>query len=101
MPFCPLVAFNLLTGLKMLSRAVSLFRTRCIEGIEADEERCRHWLEESLCLATALVPYIGYEKAAELSRKAASEGKTIREVALAGGPLYGRRNWTPSLPRPR
>lgn len=85
--FLPLVAFNLITSLKMLTRAAVLFRTRCIEGIEADVERCRRWLEESLCLATALVPYIGYERAAELVRKAAEEGKTIRQTVLEEGVL--------------
>jgi aspartate ammonia-lyase len=83
--FLPLVAFNLLNALKMLKEAAFLFRTRCIEGIEADEGRCRQWLEESRCLVTALAPYIGYEKAADLSRKAAAEGKTVREVAVESG----------------
>ncbi len=83
--FLPLVAFNLLTGLKMLTRATFLFRTRCVEGIEADEARCRRWLEESRCLATALVGYIGYEKAAELSRRATAEGTTIRQAAIESG----------------
>ncbi len=83
--FLPLVAFNLLTSLKLLCRAIFLFRTRCIEQIEADAERCLRWLEDSLCLATVLVPYVGYEKAAELSRQAALEGKTIREKAVETG----------------
>ncbi len=83
--FLPLIAFNLLTGLRMLCRCVSLFRTRCVELIEADAERCRRWLEESLGLATVLVPYIGYERAAELSRQAATEGTTIREAAVRAG----------------
>ena len=83
--FLPLVAFNLLTGLKMLAHAAFLFRTLCIDGIEADEERCRRWLEESLCLATALTPYIGYERAAILSKEAEAAGKTIRQAALDAG----------------
>jgi aspartate ammonia-lyase len=83
--FLPLVTFNLINGLKMLRKAALILRTRCIEGIEADRERCAWWLEKSLCLATALAPYVGYEAAADLSRKAAAEGKTIREVALEKG----------------
>jgi aspartate ammonia-lyase len=83
--FLPLIAFNLLTELRMLNRSALLFRTRCIEGIRADEERCRRWLEESLCLATVLVPYLGYKGAAELSRQASHEGKTVREKALESG----------------
>lgn len=83
--FLPLITFNLLWGLKLLTNSAMLFRTRCIEGIQANKERCRKWLEESLCLATALAPYIGHEKAAELAGKAASEGKTVRETAEEQG----------------
>ena len=83
--FLPLVTFNLINALKLLINAVTIFRTHCIEGIEANTERCRQWLEESLCLTTALAPYIGHDRAAELSEKAASEGKTIREAAIADG----------------
>ena len=85
--FLPLVAFNLLSALRLLTNAVATFRTHCVEGIQANEEACRYWLERSLCLVTALVPYIGYEKAAELSRKAEEEKKTIREVAMESGLL--------------
>jgi aspartate ammonia-lyase len=80
--FLPLITFNLLTGLSLLTNAATLFRTHCVEGITADEAQCRHWLEESLCLATALVPYIGYERVAELSKRAQQEGTTIRQAAL-------------------
>ena len=83
--FLPLIAFNLLNGLKMLCRTASLFRSRCIEGIEADEEQCRRWLEGSLCLATALAPYVGYERAANLAQRAATEGKTIAQAAVEAG----------------
>lgn len=83
--FLPLVTFNLINALKLLINAVTIFRTHCIEGIVANSERCRQWLEESLCLTTVLVPYIGYDRAAELSEKAASEGKTIREAAIEDG----------------
>jgi len=83
--FLPLVAFNLLTSLKLLTEAVTVFRTRCVEGIEANPLRCRRWLEESRCLATALAPYIGHDSAAELSRAAADQGKSIAEVAVERG----------------
>ena len=84
-PFLPLIAFNLLTGLRLLVNTVTVFRTNCVEGITADAGRCSKWLEESLCLGTALAPYIGHDKAAELSRIAASTGKTIREAAIESG----------------
>ena len=83
--FIPLIAFNLLTGLKIMINAVSIFRTELVDGITADEERCRQWLEDSLCLATALAPYVGHEKAAGIMRTARSEGKTIAEVAVEKG----------------
>jgi aspartate ammonia-lyase len=85
--FLPLIAFNLLSSLTMLANAASLLRVRCVEGIEADVDRCRRWLEESLCLATALVPYLGYDGAAELSRLAAQQGKTVREMAVETGQM--------------
>lgn len=83
--FLPLVTFNLITELKLLINATALFRTYCIEGIEANIEHCERWLEESRCLATALAPYIGHEKAGEISRQAKQDGKTIREVVLSRG----------------
>jgi len=83
--FLPLIAFNLLTELKLLKNAVSIFRTHLVEGVEADEKRCRQWLEESLCLATALAPYVGHEKAGEISKAARAGGKTIAEAAVETG----------------
>ncbi len=81
-PFLPSITFNLLHGITMMTRGTVLFRTHCIDGIEANRETCAQWLEKSLCLATALTPYTGHEKAAEISRKARETGKTIRDVAL-------------------
>jgi len=83
--FLPLITYNLLWGLKLLNNCVTLFRTHCVEGIQANPERCNSWLEKSLCLATSLVPYIGYDKAAELSREAAAHGTTIQQIALQKG----------------
>jgi len=83
--FLPLITFNLINALKIITNAVTIFRTHCIEGIEANTNRCNQWLEESLCLATALAPYIGHDRAAKLSKKAALDGKTIREVAIEDG----------------
>jgi len=83
--FLPLLTYNLLWSLKLLRNCVTLFRSHCIKGIEANTERCTRWLEESLCLATSLAPYIGYDKAAEVSREAAFQGLTIRQIALQKG----------------
>ncbi len=70
----PLIAHNLLES------ACRVFREKCIEGLEADEERCRRAVEESLMLATALAPEIGYDRAAEVAREAHRDGRTIRAV---------------------
>ena len=83
--FLPLITYNLLWSLKLLKNCVTVFRTHCIEGIQANPEQCNRWLEESLSLATALAPYIGYDKAAELSRDAADQGMTIRQTVLQKG----------------
>jgi aspartate ammonia-lyase len=83
--FMPLIAFDLLTELKIMINAVSIFRTHLVDVITADEKRCRQWLEESLCLATALAPYIGHERASEISRAACSGGKTIGQAAVEAG----------------
>ena len=81
--FWPLFGFNLMFAMRLLANGVKAFNERCIAGIEADEERCRTLVEQSLMLCTALTDYIGYEEAAKLAKEAYAERKTIREVALA------------------
>jgi len=81
--FLPLVAHALLGNLGLLERADTLFRTRCIDGLEADAERCADLLEHSHAQVTALVPALGYELAAEVAKEAQREKRTIREVVLA------------------
>ena len=83
--YLPLITYNLLTSLKLLTNAAVILRTHCIEGVVAREENCRRWLEQSLCLATALVPYVGYDEATRLAAKAGAEGKTIKAAALEIG----------------
>jgi aspartate ammonia-lyase len=83
--FWPVFGFNLLFGMVLLRNGVTAFTERCIEGLEADEERCRELVEQSLMLCTALTDYIGYEKAADLAKEAYAERKTIREVVLEKG----------------
>ncbi len=83
----PLLAYNLLTGIRLLSNAVQAFTERCIQGLEADAEVCRVGLERNLALATALVPAIGYDRAAAISQEAQRSGRTVREVALEQGVL--------------
>ena len=100
----PLITYNLLTSLRLLTNGAVLLRTRCVEGITANEENCRAWLEKSLCLVTALVPYIGYDEAAALAKRAVDRGQTIREAALDDGLLTENELdsifSTPELTRP-
>jgi len=86
-PFLPLIASCLLDSLELLARADETLRRNCIEGIEADEERCRAHVHASSAAATALVPEIGYEAASELAAEAARAGASVRDVALARGVL--------------
>jgi len=81
-PFLPLVADNLLNSIDLLARACRMLRTKCIEGIEADAERCREHVEASTALATALVCPFGYEKACEIAQRSRDTGKSIRELVL-------------------
>jgi len=83
--FLPLVAHNLLQSLTMLTGAVEIFAAKCIEGIQADEQRCRTLLEASQGVITAFVPYIGYEKAAEIAAKAAVVRKPVTELLVEEG----------------
>lgn len=81
--FWPSFAFNLLFGMTIFTNGLNAFRERLVDGLEADEERCRQLVEQSLMLCTALTDYIGYEAAANLAKQAYTERKTIRELALA------------------
>ncbi|OBR96420.1 MULTISPECIES: aspartate ammonia-lyase [Clostridium] len=78
--FTPLIAECLLESLELLERTVTLFREKCISGIKVNEENCKKNLENSTALVTALVHYIGYDKASELAKKALKNHKTIREI---------------------
>lgn len=79
----PLIAHNVLHGLDLLSNAVGVFVERCVVGLTANAERCQVTLERNLALATALVPAIGYDQAAEIAKEAQRSGLSVRAVALA------------------
>ena len=83
--FQPLVAHNLLQSLRLLADGMASFDRHCAAGIEPDRARIAALLERSLMLVTALAPHIGYERAAEIAKKAHREGSTLREAALALG----------------
>ena len=77
----PVMAHNLLESISLLARAVSNFTEKCLQGLEADEERCAEMIEKSLAMCTALSPRIGYEAAANIAKEAYRTGRTVREVA--------------------
>ncbi len=79
----PLIAHNILQAIALLTNAARTFADRCIAGLEADVDHCRETVERNLALATALVPVLGYDRAAEIAKEAQATGKTIREVAQA------------------
>jgi aspartate ammonia-lyase len=83
--FWPAFGYNLLFGMTILRNGVVAFTERCVVGIEADRERCRELVEQSLMLCTALTDYIGYEDAAKLAKEAYEKRLTIREVVLSHG----------------
>jgi aspartate ammonia-lyase len=83
----PVIAFNLLQSLDLLKNVTLVFTQRCVEGITANQERCRRLVEESLGLATALNPYIGYERAASIAKEAQATGRTIRQIVVEKGVL--------------
>jgi fumarate hydratase class II len=78
----PVVAHNLLESIRLVSAAARLFAKKCIDGITANEDRCRALLENSLAMSTAFVPAMGYEKADAIAQEAYKTGKTVREVAM-------------------
>ncbi len=78
----PLIAFDLLWSIELLTNAVRMFRVDCIEGIVVDEKRCSELLENSHALATVLNPYIGYENVAMLVKTALSENKSLKQVLI-------------------
>jgi fumarate hydratase, class II len=83
--FVPLLARNLLDSVKLLAGASRLFAEKCVEGIEANRETCEHYAELTLSAATALNPYIGYDKATEIVQEAVRTGRSLREVAREAG----------------
>jgi aspartate ammonia-lyase len=83
----PVIAWNALHASTILRNAMIVFRERCVDGIEADAERCRELLDRSTAVATALSPYIGYAATADVAKESVRTGKPIREIVLARGLL--------------
>ncbi|MEO8272582.1 MAG: class II fumarate hydratase, partial [Chloroflexota bacterium] len=85
--FKPIIAHDLLHAIELLTDSCRSFREHCIEGLEAEVARIEEHVANSLMLVTALTPRIGYDKSAEIAKKAHHEGTTLRAAALALGYL--------------
>jgi fumarate hydratase, class II len=83
----PLIAYETITALQLLTNSAVAFATKCVTGIVADRERCRSLIDLSLALVTPLALEIGYDKAAEIAHQAYEEKKTVREIVIAEGIL--------------
>jgi fumarate hydratase class II len=83
--FKPLIAHNFSQSVRLLTDGMTSFEAHCVRGIEAHRERIAQLLERSLMLVTALAPHIGYDRSAEIAKRAHRDGSTLREAALALG----------------
>jgi fumarate hydratase class II len=81
----PMLARNVLESVRLLAAISRLFADRCVDGIEADIERCREYAESSPAIVTPLNRYIGYEAAAKVAKQALAQRRTIRDVVLENG----------------
>jgi fumarate hydratase class II len=78
----PVMAYNVLQSIELLSRAAQVFADRCAAGIEANRGRCEELVEQSLAMCTSLAPIIGYDRAADAAKESFKTGKTVRQIAL-------------------
>ena len=83
--FKPLIAHNFMQSLRLLTDGMSSFEEYCVRGIEANRERIAELMENSLMLVTALTPHIGYDRAAEIAKRAHQNGSTLKQAALVLG----------------
>jgi aspartate ammonia-lyase len=81
----PVVAYNLLHEIEILTNSVEVLATRCISGIKADEDRCRSYAESSMSIVTVLNPHLGYALAGEIAKEYLASGKSIRQIILERG----------------
>jgi aspartate ammonia-lyase len=87
----PVMAWNAIHTSTILRESMHALRTRCVDGIVANEERCRELMERSTAVATALSPYIGYAMTAEIAKESVKTGTPIRELVLERGLMEARR----------
>ena len=87
----PVLIYSLLQSAQLIGDACDSFRSNCVEGIEADEERIAALMRQSLMLVTALNPHVGYDNAAKIAKKAYSDNSTLKEAAIALDLLSGEQ----------
>lgn len=85
--FEPILFYNLFESIETLTQVIDTFRENCILGITANKERCLSLLESSVGISTALCPYIGYKKAAEIAKESLATNIPIKEIVIAKGLL--------------
>jgi len=85
--FKPVIAYNVLQSARLLGDAAASFELRCVRGIEANRSRIDELRDRSLMLVTVLSPQLGYDKAAEIAKKAHAEGTTLKEACTDLGYL--------------
>jgi fumarate hydratase class II len=83
--YLPLIAHNLLESIRLLANVSRVFADKCIDGIEANVERCKAYAESSPSIGTSLNPYIGYETAAEVIKESVKTGRPIRDIVVGRG----------------
>lgn len=83
--FLPLIAHELIGGIKLLKRCCNIFREKCVKGIEVDKDRCKKWLKESSILVTAFLPYLGYDICTEVYKQSIFTKKTIENILVDNG----------------
>jgi aspartate ammonia-lyase len=89
--FGPTIGYSILTSLRMLTAAIDTLTRRCVNGIEADRERCLGFVENSIGLVTALGPVLGHETCSRIARRALDERRTIAELVIEEGLLTEAR----------
>ena len=83
--FEPVIIYNILTSMRLMTNVMTMLAQKCVAGISADRDRCEHGAQASIALATALVPLIGYAEAARIAKEALATGSTVVEIARRSG----------------
>ena len=81
--FEPVLFYNIFESIETLTGAVNTLTNNCVTGITANEKECRSYVQHSVGISTALCPYIGYKKSAEISKLSLKTGRTVKEIVLS------------------